>query len=264
MTDDTAIHERVLRSALREVSETDLSISSPELAARVHRQIRDLTGNPDPYLEAKRRSNRIALELYPELLVRLDGADPLEKADRLAIAGNVIDLAVNPEMAGSELADCVQATLEHPFQRACLRQFRTAIETATRILFLADNAGEIVFDRLLLEQLPLDRVTYVVKGSPVLNDATMEDAVTAGIPSMVEVTDNGSDIPGTVVKECSPEFRRRLEAADLVIAKGQANYETLDHPGCPVFYLLMAKCPVIARDLRVVVGTLVLEGRNLS
>jgi damage-control phosphatase, subfamily I len=263
-TDDTAVHERVLRAAMREVSETDLGISSPELAARVHRQIRELTGNPDPYREAKRRSNLIALELYPELCRGLDGGDPLEQAVRLAIAGNIIDLAANPNIAGDALASSVRSAVGQRFHGPCLPQFRTAIKTAERILFLGDNAGEIVLDRMLLEQLPRHRVTYVVKGSPVLNDSTMEDAQAAGITDLVEVIDNGSDIPGTVIEHCSPEFRRRFETAELIIAKGQAHYETLRQVSCPLFYLLMVKCPVIARDIGAELGTLVLEGRNLS
>jgi len=263
-TDDTAIHERVLRAAMREISETDLGISAPELAARVHRQLRELTGNPDPYREAKRRSNLIALELYPALCRGLERGDPLEQAVRLAIAGNIIDVAANPGVTGDGLAGSVRSAVGQRFHGPGLTGFRTAIATAERILFLGDNAGEIVLDRLLLEQLPRRRVTYVVKGSPILNDSTLEDAEAAGIAALVEVIDNGSDIPGTVLQHCSPEFRRRFERADLIIAKGQANYETLHDVHCPIFYLLIVKCPVIARDIGADLGTLVLEGRNLS
>ena len=127
------------------------------------------------------------------------------------------------------------------------------------MLYLADNAGEIVFDWLLLEQMPVEKVTVAVRGSPVLNDATIADTQAAGIPGLVELIDNGSDAPGTILDDCSAEFRRRFDRTDLIIAKGQGNYETLNEVEKDIFFVLKAKCPVIARDLDCHVGSLILR-----
>ena len=137
--------------------------------------------------------------------------------------------------------------------------FKEAISQAEEILYLADNAGEIVFDRLLIEQLPMDRVTVVVKGEPVINDATLQDAVVAGLDKIVEVTDNGSDAPGTILESCSQSFINHFDKADLVIAKGQGNYETLSDVDKNIFFILKAKCPVISRNIGCEVGEMILR-----
>ena len=111
----------------------------------------------------------------------------------------------------------------------------------------------------MIEQLPIERVTVAVKGAPVINDATMEDALLAGLPRIVEVIDNGSDAPGTILESCSQTFRGRFEDADLIIAKGQGNYETLSDLDKNIFFILKAKCPVIAVDLGCEVGEMILR-----
>jgi uncharacterized protein with ATP-grasp and redox domains len=133
------------------------------------------------------------------------------------------------------------------------------VNQAEKILDLADNAGEIVFDRLLIEQLPTEKVTLVVKGEPVINDATMEDAKVAGLTEIVKVIDNGSDAPGTIMESCSQRFLEHFEDSDLVIAKGQGNYETLSRVDKNIFFILKAKCPVIARDLGCKVGEMIIR-----
>jgi len=259
VTDDESLHERLLREVLRTLGEMDLRQSPPAMAQRIHRLIRELTGESDPYRAIKDRFNRLALDIYPELRDHVErSADPLETAIRLVIAGNVIDMGVNNQLTDEQVHDAIGHALEAPFD-AKPAAFSEAISDAKDILYLADNAGEIVFDRLLIEQLPLEKVTVVVKGSPIINDATMEDAEAAGITRMVEVIDNGSDAPGTIIDDCSEAFRRRFDGADLVIAKGQGNYETLSDVSKDIFFILKAKCPVIARDLGCEVGSLVLR-----
>jgi len=179
---------------------------------------------------------------------------PIREAVRLAIAGNVIDLGVDggvtEEAARAELENASGRPLEGDVER-----FEREVCRAERILFLADNAGEIVLDRLLIEQLPPDRVTVAVRGRPVINDATLDDARAAGLHEIALVVDNGSDAPGTVLEECSPAFRRCFDRADLVIAKGQGNYETLNDQRRGIFFLLRVKCPVIAARTAAAVGT---------
>jgi len=274
VTDDEAVHEQLLREILRSAAEMDLRRSPPVMAQRIHRLIRDLTGRNDPYRRSKDRFNRLALGIYPEIEARVrSSGSPLETAVRLAIAGNVMDMGVNSRLAEHEVHEAIDESLKAPFD-GDVKAFGEAVSRANNILFLADNAGEIVFDRLLIEQLPVERVTVAVRGFPVINDATMKDAEVAGLTGLVEVIDNGSDAPGTILDDCSDEFRGRFDAADLIIAKGQGNYETLSDAEKDIFFILKAKCPVIARDLDCRVGSLILqrsiqtpaakEGQNLA
>lgn len=259
ITSDEAIHERLLREVLRVLGEMNLRQSPPAMAQRIHRLIRELTGQADPYREIKDRFNRLALDIYPQLKVQIEGSDDrLEMAVRLAIAGNVIDMGVNDHLSDKQVHEAIDHALTAPFD-ANVAAFAEVTSSAKTILYLADNAGEIVFDKLLIEQLPLEKVTVAVKGLPIINDATMADAETAGLTELVEVIDNGSDAPGTILDDCSEAFRQRFDEADLVIAKGQGNYETLSDVDKDIFFILKAKCSVIARDLGCQVGSLILR-----
>jgi len=159
VTDDPAVHERVMRGILREAAEMDFSQSPPAIGQILHRALRELTGVVDPYREIKDYFNQTALEMLPDLSARIrDSDDPIFMALRVAIAGNVIDLGVNGDLHVGEVKNAMANTLNEPFHGE-IEDFRKAVLNARKILYLADNAGEIVFDRLLIEQLPLDRVT---------------------------------------------------------------------------------------------------------
>jgi uncharacterized protein with ATP-grasp and redox domains len=258
VTDDESVHEAALRETLEAMADMDLRGSPPEMSQVIHRVIRDLTGCDDPYREVKDRFNRLALRLFEdhkELIAR--SGNRLETAVRLAIAGNVIDFGAHGDLDDSDVRQAVVHALSAPLD-GDFGRFAAAVAGAERILYLTDNAGEIVFDRLLIEELPLDKVTVAVRGGPVINDATLADAEAAGLTRLVEVIDSGSDAPGTLLDDCSGEFRERFGAADLVIAKGQAHYETLSGHDGSIFFLLKAKCPVIARELGCPKGGLVL------
>ena len=258
VTDDPAVHERVLRETLRLVMEMPFDRSPPWMGQQIHRLLREATRNPDPYHEVKEHSNALALALYPVLKERIyKSTDPFVTAVGLAIAGNVIDFGVKSNLDDDEVHDAIEEALGNSLDGVAVAALRRAVEQADNILYLADNAGEIVFDRLLIEEMPTDRTTLVVRGSPVINDATREDAEAAGLTSVVTVMDNGSDVPGTILESCSPSFRTRFERCDLVIAKGQGNYETLGDQDHNIFFLLKAKCPVIARDIGREVGQMV-------
>ena len=261
ITDDERIHEQVVREVLHLASEIDLHQSPPAMAQKIHRMIRKLTGVHDPYLPIKNRFNKLAMEMYPELRERIaDSADPFETAVRLAIAGNIIDLGVKTGLTESQVEKTIAQSLTDPLDTKALKEFRNATTQAKDILYLGDNAGEIVFDRLLIEQLPCEDITFVVKAHPVINDATIEDARIAGLTEIVNVIDNGSDAPGTILESCSQNFRWRFNKADLVIAKGQGNYETLsDADKKDLFFILRAKCPVIARHLSCEIGQMILR-----
>ena len=261
VTDDPAVHERVVRGTLRLVAEMAFDRSPPWMGQQIHRLLREATENPDPYREVKHHSNALALELYPTLKQRVRAsADPFAAAVRMAIAGNVIDFGRRSRLDDDEVRQAIEDAMDPDapgFDNGAVDDLRRAIEHARDILYLADNAGEIVFDRLLIEEMPMDRITLVVRGGPVINDATREDAEVAGLSTLVAVTDNGSDVPGTILESCSPSFRTRFARCDLVIAKGQGNYETLGGEDQNIFFLFKAKCPVIARDVGSEVGQMV-------
>jgi len=259
-TDDEKIQERVVREVLRLASDLDMSQSPPVIGQQIHRLIRKLIGENDPYRKIKKRFNNLALKLYPELRKQIVSPNNrLETAIRLAIAGNIIDFGVNSSLEESCVKETISDSLSGYLDPKQIQSFKDAVTEAEKILYLADNAGEIVFDRLLIEQLPYEKVTVVVKGMPVINDATMEDAVVAGLTRIVEVIDNGSDGPGTILESCSHNFRKRFDNADLLVAKGQGNYETLSDANKNIFFILKAKCPVIARDLGCKVGEMILR-----
>jgi uncharacterized protein with ATP-grasp and redox domains len=263
VTDNPASQEGVLREVLRVAADMSFDQPPPWMGQRIHRLIWELSGKRDLYRETKARLNQLALDMYPWLKGLVEwSAVPLETAVRLAIAGNVLDSGMNSDFEKKHIDKAIQHALSSPL-RGNVKDLSVAISAATEILYLGDNAGEIVFDKLLIEEMPLDKVTVVVRGSPVLNDATMVDARAAGISSMVEVIDNGSDAPGTILDDCSQAFRKRFYGADLIIAKGQGNYETLSGTEKDIFFLLKAKCPVVARDLGCASGSMVLRRSGL-
>jgi hypothetical protein len=259
VTDDPAIHEQIMRDVLRWMSEMDMSQSPPALAQRIHRRLRELTGVADPYRQEKDSHNQMALTLLPGLRGQVAASDdPLMTAAHFAIAGNIIDLGAKSGLDENEIHDALQHATEKPLE-GDLAAFRDEAAKAATILYLADNCGEIVFDTLLIEQLGPHRITVAVRGMPIINDATLEDAVTAGLDRIVPIIGNGSDAPGTLLDDCSAEFRDAFESADLILSKGQGNFETLSHCGKNIFFLLKVKCPVVAESAGRPVGSHVLR-----
>jgi hypothetical protein len=256
---DDATGFAVLRRVLRLMSELDWTLPPPVLGQKVHRLIRELTGNADPYAVVKERMNQRAAGLYPvwHRLFR-KAHPPLEAAVRLAIVGNLLDVGAKTQLDDTNLQAAFEDALTAPLHGS-VAEFAAAIRSARSVLYLADNAGEIVFDCDLLAQLPLGSCTLAVRGGPVLNDATLAEAQTAGLTDVCEVIANGSDAPGTLLDDCSPEFRRQFAAADLVIAKGQGNYESLANAPRAIFFLLKVKCAVLAESLGCPLGSLVLR-----
>jgi hypothetical protein len=242
--------------------EADPARPTVALGQTLHRSLRALTGDPDPYLSAKRVFNNLILGLLPELRRMIRQApDPLLLTVRLAIAANVIDLGSNSSLTPAAVLSALRGVLQVPFHEDWAA-FTAALSHASRILYLADNAGEIVVDRLLVEAIGPNRVTVAVRGGPVINDATIEDARATGLDTLVEVIDNGSDAPGTLLDDCGDAFRERFEAADMIIAKGQGNFETLCDVDRPLFFLFKVKCPVVAAHAGLPVGTHALIGRD--
>lgn len=253
---DETQQQVVLHHALDTLKEVSPSSTPPEIADLIYHIVREEGGAADLFQKAKEAATRQALALYPRLKALVAEADdPLERAVRLAIAGNIIDLTSAKEY---DLWDTVERVLDQPFAIEDSVAFREALASAEVVLYLGDNAGETVFDRVLIETLDLP-VTYAVKGGPIVNDATMEDATAAGLDEVAEVVSTGSDSLGTILDRCSDDFRRRYDEAQVIIAKGQSNYETLSSEGERIFFLLRTKCPVIAQDVGVPADSIVLK-----
>jgi hypothetical protein len=261
---------QVIRAVLGMLQETNPAATPPEIGDRIHRRVRAMLGTgdhvtpcrngADPYAAVKSTATQEALALYPRLTTLVaEAGDPLERAVRIAIAGNIIDFGPS---AAYDLTATLDRVLKQPFAVDNLDALRAALDEGGPLLYLGDNAGETVFDRVLIETL--DRpVTYAVKGGPTLNDATLADAVAAGLDDVATLITTGVDAPGTMLKRSSDAFQQRYAEAGVIIAKGQANYETLSPGDSRLFFLLKVKCPVIGRDLVVETGAIVVkQGRG--
>jgi uncharacterized protein with ATP-grasp and redox domains len=174
---------------------------------------------------------------------------------RFAIAGNILDFALLSSWDENRIGDSFEKALHHPLSDENILELKTEVASSKTILILGDNAGETVFDKIFIENLDTRaEIFYAVKGSPVINDATEEDAIAAGIDSVAQIVSNGSDAPGTLIDKCSKSFVNLFSNIDLVIAKGQANFETLNECRRKIFFLTQIKCDVIARRYGYEVG----------
>lgn len=261
-TGSTARQEDMLRKILHDISLADWQGSPPLMAQRIHRIIRRELNWCDPYQAIKARMNSAAKQLLPRLRDAInDQPDAQEAVIRVAIGGNLLDAGAKIRIEVDDLPEHMNAIWTQPLH-GDIQAFFEAAKGAQKIIYLTDNAGEIFFDRVLIEALEAQqagRVTVYVRGAPVINDATRDDAIAAGITKLVPVFDNGSDAPGTLLEDCSEEFRTAFAQADMIIAKGQGNYESLSDSTRPIHFLFVVKCPVIAAHVGAPVGTLVID-----
>jgi len=262
ISDDEKLHERVLREVAKKLLESNWDLTPPELAHQIHSIVKRITNENDPYKKVKRESNDLVLKMYPELKETVNKSrDPLRTAVRLAIAGNIIDFGVPHEF---NLEETIREVLKKQFAIDDYEQLQEKLKDAETLLFFVDNAGEIGLDKLLvetfLEAKKLEKIDFVVKGGPIINDATLEDAVYMGLdglPNSEFLTISNGEV-GTGPARSSQKVKRWIKDHDLVISKGQGNYEGLsEHNG--LFFMLMVKCPIIASDLGVEVGDIILE-----
>ncbi|MGB9835504.1 MAG: damage-control phosphatase ARMT1 family protein [Candidatus Saccharicenans sp.] len=252
----------LLRRSSAFLAATDFNRTPPEISEDLYRLFSEFTENPDPYFHLKRESIKKALELYPELEKRVKrAADPLRAALEISLAGNIIDFGASGVMDWSTMESFLnpgRLAIDH------YEWLKDDLRKARKIVFLGDNAGETVFDRLLLEQVG-GRVIYAVREKPIINDATLEEARLSRLDEVAELVSSGCQAPGTVLSGCHPDFLKLLGEADLILAKGQGNFECLEQEIGPFYFLLKAKCEVVARYLGVEPGSLVLtRSKNFS
>jgi hypothetical protein len=220
--------------------------TAPQVARDIHQLVKNLTGKPDPYHDLKLDHIRRALKLCPAIREQIrQSDDPLKYALKASAVGNMIDAAIYMDI---QIETIIDEQLGQDFAKCDLEQFRAHLSTAKTILIIGDNAGESVFDKLLIEQLAGYSVYYAVKSKPIINDATYADAVLSGLNDKgIQIIESGCDSPGTLLQETTKEFHDLFNVADIVISKGQGNFEGLSDCKRPVFYLLKAKCAMVAR-----------------
>lgn len=222
-------------------------ISSPALTPGAVALLQKYYGiEPDIYRQEKQRSNQFVLDRLEDLRALVAQApDPIYAALQFSVLGNYLDFAaLGNSVSFDTLGSMLEKALEMELDRQVYRAMLADLEQGRRLLYLTDNCGEIVFDRLLAEQIaaryPQLEITFCVRGGPVHNDATREDAAAAGIP--FPVIDNGNTIGGTELSLLSEAAKAALETADLVIAKGMGNTETMFGCGYNVYYAFLVKC----------------------
>jgi len=258
---DENIQKKILDEVSKLVPDLPLDSTPPEMGRIVYQLINKLTGNEDPFREIKKSSNQLILNLYPKLKMMVENSeDRLLTAIKLATAGNIIDYGAPTSFEiEEEVANCRKSD----FTVFDYSEFKQALDSTESILYLGDNAGEIVFDKLLIEEMEKN-IIYVVRDKPIINDALIEDARDCGVDKIARVISSGSDAPGTVLNLCSREFLEIYHKAPLIISKGQGNFEALSEETAPIFYLLKVKCPVIAKDIGCKVNDLILKSNLLT
>jgi len=254
--DDEATIARAMKRVLAEASTFDLSLSPPEMGQKIHSIIREEVNNKDPYRQIKDSSISFALTMEKRVKkIIYESDNPFGAALRFSIAGNILDFALLSTWDDERIDESFKNAMDKPVDELVVKELEEDIQKSGNVLFLADNAGETVFDRLFIETFPKNTtVTYVVKGGPIINDATLECARKSGLNDVATIIDNGADAPGTVLTQCSKDFLSHYESAPVVIAKGQANFETLNVATKKIYLLLQMKCIVVAQHYGYSVG----------
>ena len=258
-TDDQRKIVDILNAVADHVKTIDYNRTPADNSNAVYRISERVTGNHDPYRDEKKKYNDICLGMVPMLRRRIEySIEPLHDAIKTAVLGNIIDLGIGMTI---DLDRDVDEIYKNPLAVDDYIAFRTMLEEGRKkILYIGDNAGEIVFDRLFVEELYHDHdVTFVVKSGPVINDATMEDAGYVDMTGIVRVIETGSNGIGVQWNKISDEFREAYESADIIISKGQGNFETLNERHGTIFFLLRAKCDFVAEALGVTYGDVVFK-----
>jgi damage-control phosphatase, subfamily I len=242
---------KVLNAVKKQINLFDCTKSPVEMAVKIHALVRSESGISDPYLKLKNEINQLANLNIARFKQMIDNAsDKFAASVKLAIAGNILDFGVYSAASQSNetLLQTANQALNEPLAGNSLTEFQDEINHAKKIIYMGDNVGECFFDNLLLDFLPLDKIKYGVRGAPILNDATRPDAEAAGIHKRCDVIDTGDCAPGVLLERCSKSFINEFEQADLIIAKGQGNYESLSNVDKKCIFLTKVKCEVISRD----------------
>jgi uncharacterized protein with ATP-grasp and redox domains len=256
--------EKKLKQILDETGEMVKTISMhatpAEIGMSVYRIVSEVTGVRDPYKNMKQQHIAETKSIYPELeKIMANSEDKLLTAIRIAITGNVIDLGVKKSF---DIVKDVKSILKQDFAIFDYIAFKTQLEKTENILYIGDNVGESVFDKILIKELKKP-VKYAVRSIPIINDVTMEDAIESGLDEVAELIDSGCESPGIILNQSTPEFLEIFNTSGLVISKGQGNFEGLSDCNRQVFFLLKTKCPIISNHIGVEDGSIILKEHKI-
>lgn len=254
---------RIINEVLKIIPDLDPEASPAENSTIVLLEAYRAMGLRDPYEKAKKESNKMAEDLFAKVLaISENSEDKLMTALKISVAGNIIDMGIMPDF---DIDEAIGEITARDFDYSDYEEFRAALSVADKVMILGDNSGEIVFDRILVNEIkrfkPGTEVTYVVKDAPILNDVTPRDALETGMDRISRVITNGAGYLGTILHKSPKSFIREIEAADMIIAKGQANYESLEGStaaGSKTYFLLRIKCPIVAENAGLAFGNIVL------
>lgn len=261
-TDDPVLKETVLKEVAAHYAKKELNSTPAHFSQAVYEIIAAKTGVPDPFANEKKHFNELALAMLPDCYAALEHTnDPLETGAHLAVAGNIIDLGIGEAL---DIHGTLATALDIPFAVNDLELLRHDLENGRELLYIGDNAGEIVFDRVFIGIMrtlyPALHVIYSVKSGPIINDATMDDALAAGMHSVCDVIETGAACIGAPLDMVGKPFIAALDKADVIISKGQGNFETLNEEyQRNIYFILKAKCTLVAAELGVSFGDSVLE-----
>lgn len=248
-TDKPELQEKIMEESLKILQNYKKYQNSPDIVKDMHQVVKHFSGVYDPYKAVKERDIEAAKEAYP-FLHEFAGnkQNKLYWALKTAATGNIIDSALYNTM---NFRASLEEELTKEFSVCSIDIFREELKSANNILIIGDNAGETVFDRVLIEHLAGHEITYAVRSEPIINDATYQDALDSGLGDCAKIISTGCKAPGAILDQCSIEFLTVFEKADIIISKGQGNLEALSDCSRPLFFLLKAKCQMIADKLGV-------------
>ena len=263
VTDDEKIHTKVLQEIMKHLQKVSFTDSPPKLSRKVHEIIREITGSKDPYKKVKEKSNELAKKKYSFLKKLVNESDDsLLMATKLSIIGNVIDFGTINRFNVDQM---IEFSIKQELDESLYLRYKNTLDHSKTILFLADNAGEIFYDKLLLEEIvkKQKQINFIVKANPIINDALVKDAKFAGIDKIANIIEWDSNqkisSPGIILSYASKQFLQIYESSDIVLSKGQGNYEGLSNVDREIFFMLVVKCPLVAKDINSDVGKLILK-----
>jgi len=252
----TEQHKTEFTKFLAQLGANETVYSSPEFSVQLHRKLKQLSGNEDVFAKEKLESNQKAKELAAQWLPKIKlSENSFDLTLRLAIAGNIMDYGA---ASNFDIEKNIEHVLHSNFAINHSKSLQNNIKNAKQILYLGDNAGEIVFDKLFIENMNHPNVYFAVRGFPVINDVTIKESNELEMNNVAKVISNGYDAPSTLLDKCSNEFQEVWNKSDLIISKGQGNLEGLmGNKTKNIYFLLMVKCDVIAKHLNVKKGDFV-------
>ncbi|OYT16927.1 MAG: hypothetical protein B7C24_05210 [Bacteroidetes bacterium 4572_77] len=255
-TSDEQKLKEILEKTGDMVKNISMQATPAETGMMVYQIVREVSGINDPYKEIKQQHLKETKSIYPELEQIVENSDDkLLTAVKIAIAGNIIDLGVNRDF---DIVSDVKSIMEQDFAISDYSAFKKQLEKTKEILYIGDNVGESVFDKILIKELKKP-VKYAVRSIPIINDVTMEDAIASGLDEVAELIDSGCKSPGIILNHSTDEFLEIFKSADLVISKGQGNFEGLSDCNRQVFFLLKTKCPIISNHIGVEDGSIIFK-----